>query len=110
MSPRLEDFVLAAAGDVEQLLTRVLPWLAALVGALTLLASGLALYRSRRRRDQDGPESLWTLQELREMHARGDLDEAEYQRLRDRLLGLTGPAGGTERTGSAETSGNDGRC
>lgn len=113
MSPELDALVLAAAGDAEQIMTRVLPWLAAVVGALILLAAGVTYSRSQRRRGPGGSELPWTLQELRKMHARGDVDDAEYQRLRERLRGLAdslGPAGGDEPTGAADTSGNDGQC
>ena len=100
--------MLADAGDVERLLTGVLPWMAVLVGALVALASGVACYRARCRRAEDCSEQPWTLQQLREMHARGNLADAEYQQLRARLLGMSGTTDGNAGVEAADSTGNDG--
>jgi hypothetical protein len=107
MSPELDAQVLAATRTVDEVMNRALPWVAALIGALVLLAVGLAYYRSRRRRHQQRMDAPWTLQQLREMHASGDITDQEYQQLRARLLGLDRPSAGTDRGPGDVGAGND---
>jgi hypothetical protein len=99
MSPEFIAQASANGGDVQQLLTRALPWTAALVAALVLLAAGWGYYRRRGRRNDEESGPLWTLQDLREMHARGDLADDEFERLKARVLGLAGPSGQAEKGG-----------
>ncbi|MFO0974413.1 MAG: hypothetical protein U1A27_13375 [Phycisphaerae bacterium] len=64
-----------------------LPW--ALVLALVLAAGvvGVALLRRGLRRWMHGGASAsWTLQDLREMHARGQITDAEMSEIRARLI------------------------
>lgn len=85
----------ASSGDVQEVLTRVLPWTAAVVAALVLLAAWWGYYRRHSRRADEGRLPTWTLQELWDMRARGDLADDEYQRLRTRVLASGTPSGGT---------------
>ena len=81
----------AQGAGVEQLLGRVLPWLAALVAAVILLVALLGFYfRRRMRQGPTGGSSPWTLRDLRGMRSRGQIDGAEFERLRTTLL--AGPA------------------
>jgi hypothetical protein len=111
MSPEFIAQASANGGDVQQLLTRALPWTAALVAALVVLAAGWNYYRRRSGRDDEGSGPLWTLQDLREMRARGDLADDEYQRLKARVLGLVTPtadAGDDARPGSSKMGSSQG--
>ena len=92
MSPEFIAQASANGGDVQQLLTRALPWTAALVAALVVLAVGWDYCRRRRRRDDEGSGLLWTLQDLREMHARGDLADDEFERLKAHVVGPVTPS------------------
>ena len=85
--------VLADAGGAQELLTHVLSWLGALVGALVVLVGVVGYYRRWWRRGEGPGQPPWTLQELRELRARGDLEDDEYRQLRARLLGMTGSTG-----------------
>jgi hypothetical protein len=110
MPAQLMAPLLAETGGVEELLTRVLPWLGALVVGLVVLAGVVSYYRRRCRRGAGPAQPPWTLQNLREIHARGDLEDDEYQRLRVRLLGRTGLADGGAVEGAQDSAGEmDGR-
>ena len=110
MSPELIAQVSANDGDVQQLLTRVLPWVAALVLVLVVLVGAIGYYRRRWRRAREVVSPLWTLQDLRQMYARGDLAKEEYEHLKARLLGeygLTGKVSGNATDGQTGATGDD---
>lgn len=64
----------------------VAPWLAIL--GLLVIVGGVVLLHLRRRlgRDESAPPTGFTLHELREMHARGELTDEEFERARTALL------------------------
>ena len=65
----------------------VLLWAGLLLVGVAVLVRVLQVFRRRFRADRDEEGlSLWSLHDLREMHARGDLTEDEYERLQARLL------------------------
>ena len=99
----------AQGAGVEQLLGRLLPWLAALVAAVILLVAVLGFYfRRRMRQGPTGGSSTWTLQDLRGMRSRGQIDGAEFERLRTTLLaGPARDAGVADRADDVQSDGNE---
>ncbi|MCP4246040.1 MAG: hypothetical protein GY778_03230 [bacterium] len=61
--------------------------------------------RSRRYLQPDEPlgDQIWTLHDLRRLHAEGQLQDAEYERLRAKLLGLSTGDQESNRPAEAET-------
>jgi hypothetical protein len=92
---------LAQSADLERLLTKALPWSVAVLAAIVVLAVVVRYLRRRLQADQGSEEQLWTLQDLREMLARGDLGEEEFQRLKARVVaqaqGVQTPGSGGPR-------------
>lgn len=62
---------------------------------LIAVGSAVVLLSRRWMRDSDPPDTAtpFTLQDLREMRARGDIDETEYTAMRTMILGRHDPAG-----------------
>ncbi|MCP4593918.1 MAG: SHOCT domain-containing protein [bacterium] len=62
-------------------------WGVVLVGSIVVLCFAVALYRRRYRTSQDAlAPPGWTLEDLRELHARGDLSDEEHAQLRSRTI------------------------
>jgi uncharacterized membrane protein len=87
---------LSDAGEKSgQVLSEILPWLIVLAGVV--LAGGVVIYFIRRSIKGDGDASGgggFTLQDLREMHAAGELNDEEFERAKAQMIGRakTGPA------------------
>ena len=62
-------------------------WLGVLAAIVVIGAIVLAWIRRRMRRD-NAPVEGFTLHDLRQMHERGELDDAEYARAKESLLQL----------------------
>ncbi|MFQ6048096.1 MAG: SHOCT domain-containing protein [Phycisphaerae bacterium] len=77
--------MVAQSGDLEAAL-RALLYAAALLVGMIVMAAALWYYW-RRVRQSHPPQQPWSLQQLRQLHASGQLTDQEYQRLRDRLIG-----------------------
>ena len=77
---------LAQTAGSERLLTEVLPWSLAVLAAVVVLLVAVSYYRRRLRAGHGGSGELWSLQDLREMHARGDLSDQEFERLKARVI------------------------
>ncbi len=78
---------LASAGSPGSLFVDILPWL---VGLLAVVAiGGVAIYLVRRwlRRPPRGPAEGFTLQQLRELHATGSLNDDEFERAKAAVIG-----------------------
>lgn len=73
---------LAQIAGSEGLLTKLLPWSFAVLAAVVVLLVAVGYYRRRLRAGEAGGGELWSLQHLREMHARGDLSDEEFKRLK----------------------------
>jgi hypothetical protein len=76
------------AHDGSRLLADVLPWLSALVALMVVGA--VAIYLIRRTLTSDNAlssKTSFTLQDLRDMHAAGDLTDEEFQRAKDAMIG-----------------------
>src|ERR1043165_262191 len=65
----------------------VIPWLILLIGFI--LAGGVLIYFVKRwtKQDQASSAAGFTLQDLRELHARGELSEEEFQSARRAMIG-----------------------
>ena len=63
----------------------MLPWLAGLT--VLVVAGGLVIYLLRRSLGRgDAPPEGFTLQDLRDLHARGSLSDEEFERARSTLI------------------------
>ncbi len=65
----------------------VVPWLAALAAVVVVGAIAIWLIRRTMGTDAASGAGGFTLQELRDMHASGQLGDEEFQRARDSLIG-----------------------
>ena len=79
--------MLAQGTGLEQLLTKALPWSFVLLATVVVLVLAIQYYRRHVRAGDSGGDHPWTLQDLREMHARGDLADEEFERLKARVIG-----------------------
>ena len=79
-------------------------WPSLLLGVGTAAAIGLALgiraYRNRGLDDTTGARTNWTLQDLREMHVKGQLTDDEYERLKA-AAGASVSAAGSSGAGAS---------
>jgi hypothetical protein len=96
------------AADKTLVLSNILPWLILLIG-LTL-AGGVLIYfvrRSLKGGDTSAPAGF-TLQDLRDMHAAGEISDAEFERARslmiNRLRGPVNPDNSAVPPGNQESS------
>lgn len=104
--------VAAATGASSRALPELLPWLGGLV--LATVVGGVILMRLRRgvRDGESGASGLgFTLHDLREMHARGELSDEEFQRARsamvDRVRGRPEDDGTPDGSAAAEEAPHD---
>jgi hypothetical protein len=91
----------------------VLFWGSVLIAAVGVL--GLIAWAVRRRFLQDsgaGGGEIWSLQQLRDMRASGQISEAEFERLRAEMIGMHGlaergiSAGSSAAEADADEAGN----
>jgi hypothetical protein len=92
----------APAGN---LLAEVLPWVLVLIG-FVVIASVIIMWLHRRiRSDQPSGGGGFTLHDLRQMHARGELSDAEFQRARESVIaGVRGAKSENEAPTEANNS------
>jgi len=78
-----------AAASPDRLLPELLPWLLVLLGVVA--ASAIVIYLVRRSlgTEDDVPDDGFTLHGLRQMHARGDLTDDEFERAKTALVDRT---------------------
>jgi hypothetical protein len=105
----VNSMIVAAVDRSNKLLADVLPWLIVLVGIV--IAGGVAalLVRRSMRRDHSSSDGF-TLQDLRDLHAAGELTDQEFEQAKAMMIGrLTAPKS-TPRTSKPESSpGNQGQ-
>ena len=79
-----------ARTSADRSASEVIPWLILFIGLV--LAGGVLIFYVRRWMRSDGGKSEvgFTLQDLREMHARDDLSDAEFQSARAAMIGRVG--------------------
>ncbi|MHC4611218.1 MAG: SHOCT domain-containing protein [Planctomycetota bacterium] len=83
------QWALAEAGDLRELGTRALPWVIVVFAALFVLGRAVRVSRYIRGPRADpaaGGKTPWSLQQLREMHAREELDDTEFELLKARAI------------------------
>ncbi len=68
------------------LFAHILPWLVALLGVVVIGAAGIWVVRRSVRRESDGGAGGFTLQDLRNMKASGQLSDEEFSRARDSMI------------------------
>lgn len=76
-----------ATQSAEQLFKETLPWLVGL-GVIVLIGA-VAIYFVRKMMQSQSSilEDGFTLHELRQLHAQGELNDEEYQRAKDAMIG-----------------------
>jgi len=76
-----------AAARSSQLFWDVFPWLLVLLGIVVVGVIVLALARRYMKATPPSSGDGFTLQELRDLHAAGELTDAQFQRARDAMIG-----------------------
>lgn len=81
------SYPIASVDHSARALGELLPWLAVLVGVV--IAGGVLIYVVRKwmAGDSSTPPEGFTLQDLRDLHSRGELTDAEYQSAREAMIG-----------------------
>ena len=69
------------------LFAQILPWLVALLVVVVIGAAGIWSVRRSVRRESDCGTGGFTLQDLRDMNASGQLSDEEFNRARDLMIG-----------------------
>ena len=98
-----------SADKSSQLFADILPWLIAIV--VFVIVGGVMIYLIRRwLRSDSGTDPIgFTLQDLRELHARGEITDEEFAHAREQMIGrLKQPGGASARPGKAHPPGNHG--
>lgn len=78
---------MSTAPAAGTLFSEVAPWLAALAGVVVVGAIAIWLVRRTMGTDTGSGTGGFTLQELRDMHASGQLSDDEFRLARDSLIG-----------------------
>ncbi len=76
-----------AAARSSRLFSEVFPWLLVLLGIVVVGVIVLALARRYMKTTHPSSGDGFTLQELRDLHAAGELTDAQFQRARDAMIG-----------------------
>ena len=78
---------LAAASAPEKGFGGLLPWLGVLLGMVVVGAIVIAWTRRLLRGEDQSAGAGFTLHDLRELHRRGELNDEEFQRAREAMIG-----------------------
>jgi len=80
-------FLAQTTDKSNRLLADILPWLIVLVGVV--LVGGIAIYFIRRHlyAEQSPSDVGFSLQQLRELHASGELTDEEFERAKAMMIG-----------------------
>ncbi len=84
----------------------ILPWLVALAGVVAIGVAGIWVVRRFARRESDGGAGGFTLQDLRDMKASGQLSDEQYVRARDSMIGRRSEPTASQSTNIDETTGS----
>jgi uncharacterized membrane protein len=79
---------LIGASPASRLVGDVLPWLGVLVLAVLIGVAAIHFVRRWFTRDDEKPADF-TLQQLRELHAAGNLTDEEFERAKSAVIGRT---------------------
>ena len=97
-------WLLIADEAPERLFSEVLPWILLLIGLVVVL--GLVIYAARRLLHGGGTDvgGGFTLGDLRDLHAAGEITDEEYERARSRMIDRV--RGTAEESGSGGSAGS----
>lgn len=95
----------AAANGGSEAAADIWLWGGVLIGVAAVALVLMLLARRRLFHAGKGTPEAWTLQDLRQLHASGQLTDEEYANLRAQILAATG--GGAD---TGETAGRDGKA
>jgi uncharacterized membrane protein len=98
----IHTLILSAAGrDPGRAFGEMLPWLLLLVGVV--IVGGVLIYYVRKwmAGDSTTPAEGFTLQDLRDLHARGELTDEEYQNARTAMIGRVKSTAQSVKLGAA---------
>jgi hypothetical protein len=78
---------LPSSDQSSKLFGEILPWLLVLIGVV--IAGGVLIMFIRKRLQDDSSSSSpgFTLQDLRQLHSRGELTDEEYERAKIQMIG-----------------------
>ena len=96
---------IADAPPDGSLFGQVIPWLVALLGVVVIGGVGIWIVRRMLKHDSGGGAGGFTLQDLREMKASGELNDEEFERARDAIIGRLSEPPATEHE-PEETNGS----
>ena len=97
--------LLLATSRTDQILPELLPWLALLLGLVVVGAIVLAVLRRHTSSTESDELDGFTLHGLRELHARGELTEKEFERAKASVIErakASSPATGPDNPGESE--------
>ena len=77
----------AGAPTDGSLFAHILPWLVALLGVVVIGAAGIWVVRRMVKQESNGGAGGFTLHDLRNMKASGQLSDQEFTRARDSMIG-----------------------
>lgn len=101
---------LLAQGAATKDLGAFLPWVGLLLAGVGILAGVWTMLRRRLREDQqENRLSLWSLDDLRAMRARGDLSEQEFEQVKARILAEMGVGGDSSDVTGPGSAGRKGQ-
>jgi hypothetical protein len=78
---------LSLAVDPSRLFQDLLPWLLGLIGIVVVGAAVMYAIRRMFRGDASGSSDDFSLQDLRDLHARGELSDEEFARAKTAIIG-----------------------
>ncbi|HOW70704.1 MAG TPA: hypothetical protein PKY77_08895 [Phycisphaerae bacterium] len=100
------DWIVAALTATRS--SQIIVWGLILMGAVVVLFGGLWYYRRRWLQADDKAEAdrtPWTLDDLRQMRESGQINEVEYQTLRETMIAAL--RGGRPDSGASEGGSSD---
>ena len=83
----LSQNLVIATQSADQLFKKTLPWLVGL-GVIVFIGAGAIYYvRKLVQRQSSSLEDGFTLHDLRQLHAQGELNDEEFKRAKDAMIG-----------------------
>ncbi len=105
----VNSMLVAAVDRSSRLLADVLPWLIVLVG-IVIAGAIIAFLVRRSMRKEDTSSDGFTLQDLRDLRAAGELTDQEFERAKVMMIGrLTAPKSTPQTAKPESPPGNQGQ-
>lgn len=79
--------IVIASQSAEQLFIEILPWIIGLAVIVFIGAGAIYYVRKMMYGQSSALEDGFTLHDLRQLHAKGELNDEEYERAKDALIG-----------------------